>query len=272
MRLTTNDSNREDYLTSPSATSAQNFPSLGKRKGTNPLRSSRFLQCLPIELRIYIYSLVFGEGEVRLVRRLREQFWIAAYGITPTLRQTPFPPPVFEEILDRWREKPTNWSLLLTCRQVSREASEILYNLTTIHVDDPNVLSTNLLSRHYCLAIRRLNVEWECLFHVWRPSASGLYTQREWDRFWTMLATEMNLIELCVLIKYPGGIDDLNIDADWIKPMLELKGIKYFDVEVRLEHHLRHLRAGRPPTQSLAKEFKEKLKASMRADGEEEER
>ncbi|KAI4215475.1 MAG: hypothetical protein LQ351_001944 [Letrouitia transgressa] len=269
-RLTTHDSNQADYSTSLSNTNAQNLRYLRGRKDASPLGSSLFLQYLPIELRIYIYSLVFGEGEVRLVRRLREQFWIA-HGITPRLRHTPYPPPIFEEILDRWREKPTNWSLILTCRQISREASEILYNLTTIHVNDPNVLSTNLLSRHYCLAIRRLHIDWACLFHVWRPSGFDLYPQREWDRFWTVLATEMSLIELFVLIKYPGSIDDLNIDADWIRPMLKLRGIKQFDVEVRLEHYLRHLRTGQPPTQRLAKDFEEKLRVFMRAGSEEEE-
>ena len=235
---------------------------------------------MPLEIRLHIYLLVFQPAEVSLTRRpvsdVGSYKWGSAFGqrqrtLTTTesevlsLQHLSYPRKfIFDEVLERWRQMRTQWSLLLTCRRLFQEASEIMYNLTTIQIDDPNVIChlAHQFSRHCFLAIRRLRLVWRCLRPLWRSSnCDRVHPQQAWDRCWYLVATEMNLLELEVYIEYPGCSDELSIEADWVKPMLQVQDIKCFHLQIKRVRQ--PLRSGETAAQDAISQFQQKLNESM---------
>jgi len=138
-------------------------------------------------------------------------------------------PPVMSDTIDL--------ALLLTCRQVYREAADRLYSANLFHVSDLNVLVylANYRIRPQRLrAIRQLELRWD--YYTDPGTLTGCvhepYDWETWAQVWEIIGTRMALSGLKVRLRYWGLEENLTIDAAWIAPMLKVHGIRRVEVAV----------------------------------------
>ena len=225
-----------------------------------------FLYRLPVEVRLLIYHHLFS---THVFHRHR----IPKSPITPDYNQpflprTPFkwiPPytslgdhPLFPRpseapeiqteavnhtLLELFRDKQTNWAILLTCRQTYHEAVGVFYSAATLKFDDPHVLlelATNHLGARGLLAVKHLDIVWRCSYSL-RPSPIATivveHSQIAWDTMWRLVADAMQLSSLTVCIVFDRVPAQLDIDAPWIRSMLQIKRTSQFQLKIRHIHY-----------------------------------
>ncbi|KAL8939173.1 MAG: hypothetical protein Q9216_003497 [Gyalolechia sp. 2 TL-2023] len=225
----------------------------------HPPQISAFLHHLPPELRLLIYHYVFI-GHVFHLNRLpadRERYsvyvpyardpqpWIPSRTIVgdhplfPRPLDGPETPAslVNRTMVERFRERRTVWSLLLTCRQVYNEAIEIFFNASTLRFDDPHVLldlAAHYISQKHFLAIKRLEILWRCAEHA----------QLNWDELWRLISEEMQLLSLKVWIILSKRPAVLTQESRWTQSFLRIHGIPRCGIWV-WQSHQRQLRGFR---------------------------
>ena len=204
--------------------------------------SCYFLEHLPLELRLRIYEYALGGQTIHLVHMRNDSvqwpFESASPMITSMigadwdpLKADPWEPPII------------SLALLLTCRRIYNEAADILYSSNFFATDNVRVLmylAESCLSPQRLLAIRHLQVSitWRFLpllasYNGERGVSNGFYDSSTWRRFWQLIAQDMRLTGLSVDIDYFGQDENLALDAEWVKPILEIKGIRYPNVTIR---------------------------------------
>ena len=85
-------------------------------------------------------------------------------------------------------------------------------------------------------AIKRLDVVWRC--ECYRSNKKMVVVNRwqmAWGIMWRLVASNMQLLSLTVCIMMCGSLPQpLDINAPWIQPMLQIKGIPRVQVNVKL--------------------------------------
>lgn len=149
---------------------------------------SPLLYCLPVEIRLLIYDYLFCDHVYHLGRiptfpvtsdyhhpfSPRTPFrWIPPYtplGHHPLFPRPPEVPPEALELqtqavshtpLELFRDKHTNWAMLLISRQIYHETVGVFYNASILRFDNPHVLlelATNHLRARRFLAVKHLDI------------------------------------------------------------------------------------------------------------------
>ena len=201
--------------------------------------SCSFLERLPLELRLHIYEYVLGGETIHLVHiRKRSSEWPSQTSgsmLTSMIGANWNP-----MRSDPWESPDINPALILSCRQIYREAVDILYSSNVFAVDNITAfiyLADNYLPSQRLLAIKHLQVSITWRFssllasHTGqRDTDDGYYDFETWRRFWHLLACDMRLTSLSIDIDSLGQREDLELDAEWVKPILEVKGIRHSNV------------------------------------------
>lgn len=201
--------------------------------------SCSFLKRLPLELRLHIYEYVLGGETINLVQiRKRSSEWpflTSGSMLTSMIGASwdPMKP-------DPWKSPDINPALLLSCRQIYSEAADILYSSNVFAVDNITAfiyLAENYLSSQRLLAIKHLQVSFTWRFTsllasyiAARDVDDGYYDFETWRRFWHLLANDMRLTSLSIDIDGLSQHEDLELDAEWVKPILEVRGIRHSSV------------------------------------------
>lgn len=209
------------------------------RKGSN---SCSLLKRLPLELRLRIYEYALGGQIIHLVHMRNDSvewpFQASSPMITSMIGANwdPLKP-------DPWEPPIISLALLLTCRQIHSEAANILYSFNFFATDNIRVfiyLAENCLCPQRLLAIKHLQVSitWRFLpllasYTGQKGNYNGYYDLATWQRFWHLIANDMRLTSLSIDVDNFGLEENLSIDAEWVKPILQVKGIRYPKVAIR---------------------------------------
>ena len=188
------------------------------RPGPHP--GNLLLNRIPPEIRHQIFTYVVGGRTLHLVR-IRGRIACSTKRRIPWWHDYPLP-----------RHFPTDFdtldlSLLGTCRQAYIEAIEMVYRSNVFNVEDPAVLvylyDYHWPSQHFMM-IERLEMQW-----LWRET---LFFEPMWERFWGLLATTTKLRSLKICC-HPRG--HLNTNSWWVRPMLEVHGVRNVEIECQVE-------------------------------------
>lgn len=129
-------------------------------------------------------------------------------------------------------------SLLQTCHAIYAEATPILYKSNNFSMASPLVLrylKDYTLRPQRLAEIRHLQlVPWVYFddpeLHLKRGHEP--YDKETWLNFWAIVA-EMDLMSLGLLVEYWGKEEDCTLDADWIQPLLKVKGLKSVGIQLQ---------------------------------------
>ncbi|KAL8683925.1 MAG: hypothetical protein Q9186_000136 [Xanthomendoza sp. 1 TL-2023] len=124
-------------------------------------------------------------------------------------------------------------SFLLTCRQIYNEAVEMLYSMNVFNIDDSTTLSKLMslrIPRFRQIQTMHVNVA------MWKIRCSDI-TQTAvvqplygaWTEFWATLAEFVGLRHLRLDVY---GTSRVGFQKDDLEPLLQLKGLKSFDLAV----------------------------------------
>ena len=196
-----------------------------------------FFERLPIELRLRVYEYALGGQTIHLVHTRNQDTELPSqYSsvVVPSmiganwdpLEADPFQSPVI------------NTAFLLACRQVYREAVDILYSTNNFVTDDIRTFihfGKDCLGPQRLLTLKHLHV-----IVTWRVRPllasytghtdvkEGFYDFAIWKRFWHIVANDMKLTSLKIQLQFSG--QDFALDDEWVKPLLEIRNIKRPDV------------------------------------------
>ena len=195
------------------------------------------LLSLPLELRRLIYDLAVG-GHILTLQQVGKKISIPP---TVTAPYQGIPADHFIRPIVT-REDRTFFPalpLLLTCRQIYCEAIGTLYGNNTFRLYSPLILvylNDLCLRPQHLQAIRHLTFEWVYMtdpmhFH---GDSQKPYDWSTWERFWHIIAHSMNLDSLVAQIDYLEPNPAANVEGDWVKPILEVKGIRKARVSIEL--------------------------------------
>ena len=141
--------------------------------------------------------------------------------------------------LEYARNRRTKYALLLTCRQIYNEASDVFYNASTLRFDDPCVLldlAANYMSTRHLVAIRRIEIVWRCrVYHLPTLQTSttcGDHSQLAWDSVWRLFANDVPLSSLKVWMILSGNSLSSARHAKWIQSFLNLHDIPHCEIFV----------------------------------------
>ena len=203
--------------------------------------SCLFLERLPLELRLQIYKYALGSDTIHLVdmRGDGSEHHESSKPVSTSMigaNWDPLKP-------DPWEAPNLNPGLLRTCRQIYSEAADILYSSNTFIVDNIRAFiyfAEKCLSPRRLLVIKHLQVSITWRFSLLLATYAGqrgnpadYYSSATWRRFWKLVANNMRLTSLSIELGYFGYDENLALDAKWVKPILEIKGIKHPDVTIR---------------------------------------
>ncbi|KAL8771394.1 MAG: hypothetical protein Q9194_004895 [Teloschistes cf. exilis] len=130
------------------------------------------------------------------------------------------------------------YRLLLTCRQIYVEAIDILYSKNVFNLDSPLMLihlkDLSFLPQRFH-KIRHLSLSWTYMTDPahFNGSIHEPYDWATWERFWKIIAHDMRLVSLSANIGYIGDRHGLNMEGDWMKPILEVRGLREAKICVR---------------------------------------
>ncbi len=209
-----------------------------------PKRSSPcfFLERLPLELRLRIYEYALGGQTIHLVHMRNDSVEWPYQASIPMITSMiganwdPMKP-------DPWEPPVISLALLLTCRQIYSEAADILYSSNFFATDNIRVflyLAETCLCPQRLLAIKNLQVSitWRFLpllasYTGQKGISNGFYDLATWQRFWHLIANDMRLTGLSIDVDHFGQDENVSVDAAWVKPVLQVKGIRYPKVAIR---------------------------------------
>lgn len=221
----------------------------------SPADASVFLHKLPAELRVMIYQYVF-QGYVFHLRRLplditppRPSFdprladeqipprkSMADHPLLPRRLEGPEPPSSLLNLslVELTRDRSSKWALLLTCRQIHREAVQVFYGASTLRFDDPYVL-TDMAAKHLprpsLQAVRCLEIvwRWTCPYSTLvPPDTYGVrpdHPQVVWDRMWALVAEKMRISVLRVWILIDRAPQRLKVGNPGLQSLLRVRGL-----------------------------------------------
>ena len=140
----------------------------------------------------------------------------------PCFFQGPAPLPTFRAL-----------SLLGTCRQIYNEAVDLLYTENTFNIDYLDTLKRMIeVAPERLRHIQRVHVT-TALWKIWsedltRPSENAFAA---WENFWLLLATVFTGLQWLRVDLY-GTYTTRRLDEESVKPMLQIKALKEFHLEV----------------------------------------
>lgn len=201
-----------------------------------------FLSRLPIELRLEIYTLVLG-GKllhiVQLPRKLAHRSCPSAneYGYR-TCCQTTLRTNV-QNSAPKARESLSSagTAILQSCRQIYMEAIDLLYNSNVFDFDHLQtfVYFFKSIPSPRLATISTLHITWS-VSHSNGSYGQAIDALNEWERFCHVVATKMSgLRHFKVFLSHNLPIHGLDIDGEdsvWIKPLLEIKGLRTFNLQL----------------------------------------
>ena len=197
--------------------------------------SCSFLERLPLELRLQIYRCALGSEIVHLVD-MRDD-GSAQHESSKSVLTSMIGANWDPMKSDPWEAPNLNLALLHTCRQIYNEAADILYSSNTFVVDNIRAfiyLAEKCLSPQRLLAIKHLQVSITWRFNSLlasytgpRGTSAGYYDFATWWRFWRLVANDMRLTSLNIELGHFGLEENVALDAEWMKPVLEIKGIRH---------------------------------------------
>lgn len=183
-----------------------------------------FLPQLPVELRLLIYTYVFYSQPA--------SFFFNEMSFTPSSGlnlRTCFRP----------SQAQGGWDLLRTCRQTYWEGLDVAMNSCSLQLKGPhchdNVFSLSLRPQ-LVGQIRNLQIDWLYCATSHDPT-SKFYnitdTERNtWEHLWTVVALATNLKHLAIRIIYDGPREDMHVDASWLTPLRQIRGVKNLEVDI----------------------------------------
>ncbi|PGG96001.1 hypothetical protein GX51_08040 [Blastomyces parvus] len=230
-----------------------------------PIQESYFLTRLPPEIRVLIYKLIFDCDTIHL---LHNKGRISHIGIPlqNRIRRNQYDYFYLQRSVDRLHIS----SLLLTCRQIHKEAAPLFYSAPVFRVSLQETwnIFAKLIGAANLAHVRslRASVHLQLAQGCSGPSASTIsgrgsqpkgavgpmlwgsssgaagsssYKDEErnvYDEFWDILATRMHGLRdlMLVLVSLPDG-PVRALDADWHRPLRRLKGLREFSLEIRNE-------------------------------------
>ena len=197
--------------------------------------TSIFLTRLPTEIRILIYGYVFSGHKSFLFVR-------ANYATAPKAHSDDRSLHIKSH---EWTSYPfathPGLSLLRTCQQIYTEgldvalSSHIFYLRGPAHFDNLK----NRLLRPFCPRrlnyIRHVEVQWfYCSGPEYKVDHQYPVVETEtWDQIWTVIATKIRLSSMELFLVYAGPVDQMHVDAAWLKPLHQIQGVKSVKVDVR---------------------------------------
>ncbi len=195
---------------------------------------SVFLSRLPIEVRLLIYEYVFGDHKTFL-------FIHGNYAPRSAL-----PPRELSIDSHEWTSYPfvgqREMSLLRTCRQIHQEGLATAVNSSIFYLKGPvgfSQLENRCLRRvrqERLGQICHLDVQWvfrnsDCEHHMRdNPRETAMAT---WEQIWGVIAANTRLKSLQLRLVYIGPEDQMRIDASWLDPLRQVRGIKSVMIDIR---------------------------------------
>ncbi|KAA6411521.1 MAG: hypothetical protein FRX48_04801 [Lasallia pustulata] len=164
---------------------------------------------------------------------------------------------------------PATIGILGTCRQVYTEAVEILYDTNTFSIENLWTLidfSQGIPSKRLA-AVTHLEIVWNLrklpLNSTLPPTRGGetKYENHLWETFWDVVAHAMSgLADLRIRLTV-GTAADCNLGLGWVKPLMQVHGLKRCKVIMQLREE------GISPEATAILLFERKLEESMCAAG-----
>ncbi|CAD6590907.1 MAG: hypothetical protein ASARMPRED_005102 [Alectoria sarmentosa] len=217
---------------------------------THPQQSSPLFTKLPREIRQHIYELVLGGDIIHLVdvsQRIAHHRYAHNEEDTESQDQPtgsvalqnplgPRAPPTVTWLDERNRiPRPAQFSsgslsLPLTCHAVYVEAIPVLYRSNTFSMASPLVL---IYLKDYVLRPWRFANIRHLRLNPWvrfdNPAhfggrVPGPHDVETWATFWGIVAG-MELQTLGVWIEFWGKEEECCVEAGWVRPMLEIRGV-----------------------------------------------
>lgn len=218
----------------------------------HPQPTCPLLTRLPPEIRQRIYVYVLGGRIIHLThiskRIVHQQLEISEHQLNdeePPTGEIPIqmPPNIeWDDELTRIPHRPqfstVDLSLLQTCHAIYAEAIPSLYNSNTFSMASPLVL---LYIKDYILLPQRFEEIRHLQLIPWvyfeNPEhftgrIHAPYDEKTWSNFWTVVAG-MGLRSLGLWVEYWGKAEECCIDADWIKPLLKVKGVNEVGIQLQ---------------------------------------
>ena len=216
---------------------------------THPQPSSPLFTKLPLEIRERIYEIVLGGDIIHLVDVSQRIAHYRYAHVEDTEGQDlptgtvalqnplgPRAPPTVTWLDERNRiPRPAQFSsgslsLPLTCHAVYVEAIPVLYGSNTFSMASPLVLiylKDCVLRPWHFAQIRHLRLNPWIRFD--NPAHFGgrvptPHDAQTWARFWGVVAA-MDLRTLGVWIEFWGKEEECSVEAGWVRPMLEVRGV-----------------------------------------------
>lgn len=204
----------------------------------------QLLNRLPPEIRLEIYRYVLGDNLLHLVqgRKKISHVRCRARSDTDYVRRCR---PMAANTADRMLPGSTsngNLALTKTCRQVYRETIDLLYATNVFDLDDPRTLFyfSRSVPHQRLASITKLHVYFRLLCQCWDwnkdvyPVQAPPYDENTWKQFWHTIAIQMpRLADLRLCLGVGPGGTPMEVTHAWIKPLLEIRGLRRFDLDVR---------------------------------------
>lgn len=183
-----------------------------------------FLPQLPVEIRLLIYTYVFYSQPASFF--FNEMFFTPRSGLN---LRTCFRP----------SQAQRGWDVLRTCRQTYWEGLDIAINSCSLQLKGPycldNIFSLSLRPQLTC-QIRNLQIDWLYCATSHDPTSKFYHitaTERNtWEHLWTVVALTTSLKHLAIRIIYDGPREDMHVDAPWLTPLRQIRGVKNFEVDI----------------------------------------
>ena len=159
-----------------------------------------------------------------------------------------------------------NTGILSTCRQVYTEAIEILYSNNTFSVNNLWTLIdfSKAVPPQHLAAVTHLQIVWNLRrlplnLEVAATRGEAKFDDHMWERFWDVIVKEMSgLVDLRMKLTV-GTADDCALEQGWVRPLLEVHGMKRCRVSMQLREE------GISPETLGVLLFERKLEDSMRS-------
>lgn len=199
---------------------------------------------LPPEIRLEIYRYVLGDNILHLVQGVKRISHVRCRATTETdyVRSCR---PLAANTAGRLLPGSTsngNLALVKTCRQIYRESMHILYATNAFDLDYPTTLfyfAESIRPQHLA-CITKLHVYLPIVAQLWfshiddYPGRTPPYDYTSWMRFWHIIAIQMpRLADLRLCLGVRMGGEHMEVTQGWIQPLLQIRGLRRFEFDVR---------------------------------------
>ncbi|KAL8714336.1 MAG: hypothetical protein Q9220_001667 [cf. Caloplaca sp. 1 TL-2023] len=199
-----------------------------------------FLTHLPPEIRQEVYAWVLGGGLVHIVRKGKHLAHVRCKLNGPSDFTRSCRPAAaatcHEEIPILASTANGNIALLMTCKQIYREAIQIMYSTNTFDFDhqDLFLFFARSILPHRLAQIRSMDLFFST-FHLKLPFAYTGSTKSAWVLTWQMVARDMPALRhLRLRIFGEQGASYPSMDRQWwLEDILQVRGLRSFDLEYR---------------------------------------